>query len=144
MKISEIMTKCPATCGSETSAEEIARFMMTRDCGSIPVLDGNRVIGIVTDRDIVLRAVAAGRLGSEVKAGELMSHPVVSIQDGDTVCAAMKVLEKNQIKRAPVVDSTNSLVGMVSQADLVRASETSEAGELVQSLSQGFDSAHMV
>ena len=142
MKISDVMTKSPMSCEPDTRIEEIARQMLTCDCGSLPVVDGMRVIGMITDRDIVVRAIAAGKCPLELLAKDVMSHPAAVLLEDGSLQEAFKVLQENQVRRAPVVDSMNRLVGIVSQADLARAAATSETGELVQTISQGMSLGH--
>jgi CBS domain-containing protein len=142
MKISELMTKSPATCELTTSIEEIARQMTRSDCGSLPVIESNRIVGLITDRDIVIRSIAAGKCPLELSAQDLMSHPVVTIGQDETIQDAMKALEFNQIRRLPVVDSNSRLVGIVSVADLARVAGVSEAGTLVQSITSKMSLGH--
>jgi CBS domain-containing protein len=142
MKISEVMTKTPACCTSDTSLETVARTMVISDCGSIPVTENDRVVGMITDRDIVTRAVAAGKCPLNMTAGELMSHPVAVVHPEDTIEAVLKMLEENQVRRAPVVDGMGQVVGIVSQADLALNTPSPLAGELVQSISQRMDIGH--
>jgi CBS domain-containing protein len=114
--------------------------MVINDCGSIPVCEGDgakRVIGYVTDRDIVIRAVAAGRNPLEMKVSDVMSHPVASVAPDDYLDSALRILEENKIRRIPVVDHQGSLVGVLSQADIARNTSPSLSGHLVQSVSQG-------
>ncbi len=136
------MTKAPTCCAPETPLPGVARTMLVHDCGSVPVTEGERVVGIVTDRDIVTRAVAAGKTPSEVTAGELMSRPVAVVHPDDAIEDAMKSLESNQVRRAPVVDGNGQVVGIVSQSDLVLHMAAPLAGELVQSISQPMDIGH--
>ena len=142
MRISEVMTKSPACCTTDTSLEVVARTMLTCDCGSVPVTEDDRVIGIITDRDIVTRAVAAGKCPLTMTAGDLMTRPVAMVHPEDTIEAVLKTLEENQVRRAPVVDGSGHVVGMVSQADLALNSPSPLAGELVQSISQKMDIGH--
>jgi len=145
MRISEIMTSDPACCSPETKLTEVAKLMLTCDCGCIPVCDSEeskRVIGVVTDRDIAIRAVASGRDIAQLKASDVMSHPIVTLQAEEPLESALKMLEENQIRRAPVVDSTGRLIGMVAQADVARAAPMDKVAELVQSVSKSDDYGH--
>ena len=142
MRVRDIMTPSPA-CGSPSDTlEAVARLMVVNDCGSIPICEGEgakRVVGLVTDRDIVIRAVAAGRNPVEMKASEVMSHPVASIDPEADLSAAVQAMEENQIRRIPVVDHQGALVGLLSQADVARNASPTQSGELVQSVSKGVD-----
>lgn len=139
MRVRDIMTSNPA-CGSpQDSLESIARLMVKHDCGSVPVCESGRIIGVVTDRDIVVRAVAAGRNPLSLTAGDLMSHPVATIECDANLDVAIDLLEKNQVRRLPVVDHSGRLVGVVAQADVVRNTPPNQAGHLVQTVSQSIN-----
>lgn len=119
--------------------------MLTHDCGSLPVLEGDppeRIVGVVTDRDITLRVVAAGRDPARTRVEEIMSHPVAVVIDGSSIEECVRNLEKNQVRRAPVVDDKGHLVGMVSQADIARSCDGKHVAELVREVSQGIDIGH--
>lgn len=139
MKVSEIMSKNPVCCTPETNLQEVARTMLQEDVGSIPVCEdtnSKRVIGVITDRDIAIRAVAAGRNPSECTVREFMSHPVAVVQIDASVDEAIKTMEDNQIRRLPIVQGNNELVGVVAQADIARSGQDSKTGEMVQEISQ--------
>ncbi|RYZ12776.1 MAG: CBS domain-containing protein, partial [Myxococcaceae bacterium] len=83
MRVRDIMTPSPACCSPDDTLEAVARMMVVNDCGSIPICEGDgakRIVGLITDRDIVVRSVAAGRNPLELKASDLMSHPVASVE----------------------------------------------------------------
>ena len=136
------MTSSPA-CGSPSDdMEAIARLMVVHDCGGIPICEGDetkRIVGLVTDRDIVVRAVAAGRNPVSMKASELMSHPVASVEPEADIAEALKSMENNQIRRIPVVDHQGVLVGMLAQADVARNLPPTQTGDLVGEVSKGVD-----
>ena len=143
MRVREIMTSDPA-CGSPSdSLEAIARLMVVNDCGSVPVCEGEggakRIVGLVTDRDIVVRAVAAGRNPVGMKAEEVMSHPVAFVDPEADLETALTAMEENQVRRIPVVDNQGSLVGMLAQADVALNAAPAKSGELVQSVSKSVD-----
>lgn len=145
MKVRDVMTPRPACCRRETTVQEAARAMLTHDCGSLPVIDADhsdRVIGVVTDRDIAIRAVAAGRDPATMRVEEIMSHPVAVIEDSANLEECVKTLEKNQVRRAPVVDQTGKVIGVVSQADIARVGDERHVAELVKEVSQGIDIGH--
>jgi len=133
----QIMTSSPQCCSAETLLTEVARHMVESDCGEIPVTDGsNRLVGVITDRDIVCRAVAKGKDPSRVTAGECMSQPVVVVKEDATLDEVMNVMEKNQIRRVPVVDASGSCCGIISQADVALCANEAQAGELVREVSK--------
>jgi len=142
MRVTELMTKLPSTCGPSTTVAQVAKAMVKCDCGAIPVIEAGRVVGIITDRDIVIRAVAAEKCPLELTAGELMSRPVATLLSDASVESALKVLEQNKVRRAPVVDMSGRLVGILSQADIARSTPLPQVGELLHDISQGFDIGH--
>lgn len=145
MKVRDVMTHRPACCHRDTTVQEAARAMLTHDCGSLPVLDvehPERIVGVITDRDIAIRAVASGRDPATLRVADVMSHPVVAIDESATLEECVKTLEKNQIRRAPVVDQNGHLVGVISQADIARVGDGKHVAELVKEVSQGIDIGH--
>jgi CBS domain-containing protein len=144
MKVRDIMTQNPACCTPETSVREAARLMVVHDCGEIPVLDaGGMPIGVITDRDIVCRAVANGTNPIELCVADCMTTPCVTVGDEMRVSECCDVLERHQIRRAPVVDASGRVCGIVSQADIARSTAKRQAGELVRAVSQPrMSSAH--
>ena len=110
--------------------------MVEADCGEIPVTDGSRLIGVVTDRDIVCRVVAKGKNPTAVTAGECMSEPVIVVKEDSTIEDVMSLMEEKQIRRVPVVDGTGCCCGIISQADLALTGRESQVGELVREVSK--------
>ncbi|AIE87956.1 CBS domain-containing protein [Fimbriimonas ginsengisoli] len=139
------MTSGPACCQADTMIQEAAKMMIERDCGAIPVVDGGdhsmRVIGLITDRDITVRAVAAGKDPGQTAVREAMSHPVATINKSASLDECLHLMEQNQVRRMPVVDGSGCLVGIVAQADIARQPD-GKVAELVQEVSKGFDSGH--
>ena len=136
MKVKEIMTASPASCTEDTPLQEIARTMVGRDCGSIPVVrDGKTLAGIITDRDVVVRAVAEGRNPLTLKAKDCMTSPAISIGEDASLNECTDLMESKQVRRMPVVDKSGALVGIVAQADVARHASQKEAGELVRDVS---------
>ena len=132
MKISEVMTTEVETITAEQTAREAASFMLRADAGSIPVCDGDKVIGMITDRDIAVRGVAEGR-GPDTPISELMSDGIICAHEDDDVQAVARRMSEEQVRRLPVIDSEEQLVGIVSIGDLTR--ET--AGEAAQQALEG-------
>ncbi|MBL4936779.1 CBS domain-containing protein [Clostridium sp. YIM B02515] len=117
MKVKDLMTKDVATLNAEDSVEQAAKMMKEHNIGSVPVCDGENVIGIITDRDIALRSVAEGENVKNQKVREVMSsNPVLANPDMDVHDAA-RIMSERQIRRLPVVDKSN-IVGIVSLGDL--------------------------
>jgi CBS domain-containing protein len=122
MKVSDIMTADPGFCFAVDTLTKAATIMWQRDCGAVPVLDaGNRVIGMVTDRDICIAVASRDRRASEIMAGELCSRNVLACLPNDELKKALKQMRKNQLRRLPVIDSDGRLVGIITLADIVNA-----------------------
>lgn len=116
MKIRDIMSRQVASLNTDDSVERAAQLMKDYNVGSIPICTQDSVVGIVTDRDIALRAVARGEDGSRQVKDVMTSNPVVGTPDMD-VHDAVRIMSENQIRRLPIVEN-NSLVGMVSLGDI--------------------------
>jgi CBS domain-containing protein len=137
MQVQDIMTSNPASCTPEASLQEVARMMADCDCGEIPVVDAQRrPVGVVTDRDICLRAVAKGQDPTRMAAREVMSSPVYTVKTDDDVQAICAQMEEHQVRRVPVVDAQGALCGIVAQADLARELGGKAAGRVVRDISQ--------
>ena len=138
MTARDLMTPEPASCTPDTPIPDVARLMVQCDCGQIPVVehdDRKKVVGVVTDRDIVCRTIAENRSPLELLAESVMSSPAVTVADTSDADDVMRVMEKHQIRRVPVVNQNGELCGIVSQADIARHRSSREAGELVRDVS---------
>jgi CBS domain-containing protein len=126
MKAGEIMTPNPSSCRSSDSIQEAARLMRDCDCGSVPVVDENdKLIGVVTDRDLAIRGLAEGK-GGDTRVSELMtSNPYCSTVDAD-VREIGRSMADRQIRRVPIVDADGRLAGIIAQADLALAAKSEE------------------
>ena len=138
MKVREIMTSNPATCTPETLLPEVARTMEVRNCGALPVITtaGTGIVGILTDRDIAIRAVAKSKNPLELTAESCMTSPAVTITDDADVDECVALMERKKIRRIPVVDAAGQLVGIVAQADIARNQSRKDTGELVKGVSE--------
>ena len=144
MKAEEIMTRDPACCTPDDTAQEAARLMVENDCGCLPVVEDTeteRVVGVVTDRDLAARGLAEGK-GADTPVRELMSgNPSCCTPDAD-VEEVERIMAERQVRRVPVVDVQGCCVGMVAQADLARAGRgvsDREVGRVVENVSQPTD-----
>ena len=135
MKISDVMTRDVATVRADQTAQEAASFMLQGDAGSIPVTDGERLIGMITDRDIAVRGVAKGR-GPDTPVRELMSEGLVCAKVDDSIDDVADIMAEAQVRRLPVVDEAQILVGIVSLGDLSRESRGEEAHEALEGVTQ--------
>ncbi len=142
-RVREIMTEQPACCTADTKLDEVARMMVDHDCGEIPVVDANdRVIGVITDRDIVCRVVAQGENPASHTVATCMSQPAITIDENASVDAAVSLMEKHMIRRVPVVTQQGQCAGILSQADIARMRPAGEVAEFVREVSQETLRAH--
>ena len=121
MKIQDIMHKGVASVGPDTSLSQVASKMRDMDIGALPVIDAGQLVGIITDLDVTVRAVADGKDVSALAARQVMSRNVVCCRAGDEVHQALQAMEKAQVRRMPVTDGGRDLVGMISLGDIVAA-----------------------
>ena len=139
MKAHDIMTRNPRVVTPETTVREAARLMETENVGMIPVVrsEGSKsVVGIVTDRDIAIRHVAAGHNSSDCPVSEAMSSNPKTCKTTDSVDDVMKVMGKEQVRRIPIVDERGDLVGIVAQADIAREANDKKAERTIEKISE--------
>ena len=146
MRASELMTPNPACVTPEASAQEVARLMEQHDCGAIPVVEnrGGRLVGMVTDRDLAIRALANGK-GSDTRVSEVMTADVAACGPRDSVKDVARVMKEQQVRRVPIVDEAGHPIGMIAQADLARADNAlsdSKVGEVVEEISEPSRRSH--
>ncbi len=139
-KCKDFMTKDPVCCLSGDPVEKAAQIMKREDIGSVPVVEdsqSNRLVGIVTDRDLALKIVAEGRDPKSVRLSDVMSRELVTCSADDDVQDAMDAMEDHQVRRLPVVDTTGRIVGIISQADIAhRLGKDEETGKMVGEISK--------
>jgi CBS domain-containing protein len=136
MLIKDIMTRNPACCEPTHTLDTVARLMLEQNCGEIPVCDGTRLVGVITDRDIVLRAVAAGKSPGIVMASEVMSKPVYTIDEDAAIPTALEVMEDKLVRRLPVLNKSGALVGIVSHADLIAKVPTLRVARVLRTVAK--------
>ena len=135
MKVSEVMTREVETIGADQTAQEAANFMLSADAGSIPVVEGDRLIGMITDRDIAVRGVAKGN-GPDTPVRELMSGGLIVARVDDEVEEAARKMGEAQVRRLPVIDQDEKLCGIVSLGDLSREADDQSASEALEGVTQ--------
>jgi CBS domain-containing protein len=141
MKARDIMTENPACITPETSARQAARLMEDNDVGSLPVVESDadrRLVGVVTDRDLALRVLGRGE-SPEVQVREVMSSNVHSCRVDDSLDDIENAMARNQVRRIPIVDENNRVIGMVAQADLARerkAVGAKDLGKVLEKISE--------
>jgi CBS domain-containing protein len=140
VRVGDIMTPDPACCTPDSTAREAANLMKEYDCGSIPVVENlntRRLVGVVTDRDLAVRGLAAGR-GPETRIRELMTEVPISSAPEDEVEVVREVMISRKVRRVPVVNENGAVVGIVAQADLALeegAASDQEVGRIVEAIS---------
>ena len=138
MRVSQIMTPDPACCTPDSTARDAALLMKEHDCGSLPVvdkLDRRRLIGTVTDRDLAVRGLAAGK-GPDTPVRELMTQDPISAAPEDEVEIVREVMIAQQVRRVPVVDENGAVIGIVAQADIALIGRDKKTGQVVEEISR--------
>lgn len=135
MKVSEVMTRDVQTVRPDQAVQQAANFMLNADAGSIPVIDGDRLIGMITDRDIAVRGIARG-YGPDTPVRELMTDDLVVVRIDDDIEDAAAKMGEAQVRRLPVIDDNERLCGIVSLGDLSRESDSECASEALEGVSQ--------
>lgn len=139
MNVSEIMTENPACCTPDTGVQSVAQLMVDNDCGCIPVVESEesgKPVGVVTDRDIVTRAVAEGKNPVDLTAKDVMTSKVVTVTPETSVADCCNLMEQQQIRRVTVVDDSGSCCGIVAQADIANHADHRKTAEVVQEVSK--------
>ena len=133
--IRDLMTSNVETVGPESTAKDAAAFMLSADTGSIPVCQDDKVIGMITDRDIAVRGIAAGK-GPDCSVRDLMSKDIVCARDTDDAQDIAAKMSAAQVRRLPVLDAHDRLVGMVSLGDLARETSGESAHQALEGVSR--------
>jgi CBS domain-containing protein len=133
----DVMTVNPACCTPETTLNKVAKLMVQHDCGEIPVVDSTqRVVGVVTDRDMVCRVVAQDKNPSDYTAETCMTNPVVTVAEDAPLSDVLSTMERHQVRRVPVVDERGCCAGMISQADIAWEGKERDVAKLVREVSR--------
>lgn len=137
MKARELMTSEVACCTVDSNLQDVARLMLERDCGAIPVVDEmGQPIGVITDRDITCRTVAQGINPLNQKVGDVMTSPVDTVSENTGLEDCCEIMERDQIRRLVVVDREGKCCGIVAQADIARYADEQHTAEVLQEVSQ--------
>ena len=133
--VKDAMTASPQTISASTPIVEAARLMRDQDVGSLPIVDGDRLEAIVTDRDIAIRAVAEEKL--DASAGSIASKQLVTVDPAQPLEEAARLMAEHQIRRLPVCEEDGRLVGMLAQADVAtHGGQDAQTGQMVERISQ--------
>jgi len=133
--IKEVMTRNVRACEPNATVAEAAQVMAREDVGPVPIVEDGRLVGLVTDRDIVVRVVAEGRDPNATTVKEIASTELVTVSPDDNLDEALNLLARRQVRRLPVVEG-DRLVGIVAQADIARLGKDKQTGEVVEEISR--------
>jgi CBS domain-containing protein len=134
--IRDVMTSNPCSIDADKSVAYAATMMRDEDVGLAPIVEGDKLIGMLTDRDIAIRVVAEGKDPDQVKVREVASKQVVTIDPQQDLDEALRIMAMHQVRRLPVVEEDGKLVGVVAQADVAREGDDTKTGALVEEISQ--------
>jgi CBS domain-containing protein len=134
-QIQDVMSQNPSTCESSASVADAARVMASQEVGPIPVVESGRLVGVVTDRDLVVLVLAEGRDPQSTTVGEVASTDLVTVSPEAGLDEALALLARHQVRRLPVVEG-EQLVGIVAQADVAREAKDQATGEVVEEISK--------
>jgi Predicted signal-transduction protein containing cAMP-binding and CBS domains len=134
----DVMTANPTTVSEKESMRDAARIMAREDTGVVPVVDGRKVVGMVTDRDIVVRLVAEGKDAANARVSEYMTKTVQSVKEDTLVAEVLSVMSSARIRRVPVVNASDELVGIVSIRDIsAESNQDRNVGKAIEQISEG-------
>ncbi len=135
-QIRDLMTDNPRTIDAEKPVVYAAKMMRDEDVGLAPIVQGDRLVGTLTDRDIAIRVVAEGRDPESTTVREVASTDLVTIDPEQSLDEALRLMAQHQVRRLPVVEEDGRLVGVLAQADVARHGEDRETGQVVEQISQ--------
>jgi CBS domain-containing protein len=134
--IRDVMTPNPRSVEAGQPVLEAARLMRDEDVGLAPVVEGGRLVGTLTDRDITIRVVAEGRDPQSTTVSEVASTDLVTLDPEQELGEALRLMAQHQVRRLPVVEEDGRLVGVVAQADVAQEGDDQQTGQLVERISQ--------
>ena len=135
MSVREAMSPNPRSVDPEMPVVEVARIMLAEDVGSLPVVQGERLMGVITDRDIAVRVVAEGKDPTDLPVAGIASREIVTVSPDQPLDEALQVMASARVRRLPVVDD-GRLVGILAQADVARSADEQATGRVVEEISQ--------
>ena len=134
--VQELMTSNPCSIDTDKSAAYAAKMMRDEDVGLAPIVEGNRLVGTLTDRDIAMRVVAEGKDPESTKVTEIASTDLVTVDPQQGLDEALRLMAKHQVRRLPVVEEDGRLVGILAQADVAAHASDARTGEVVEEISK--------
>jgi CBS domain-containing protein len=133
--VRDAMTENPRSIGASASVVEAARLMRDEDIGSLPITDDEKLVGMITDRDITTSVVADAADPEATSVGDVVSQDLITVEPNKELEDALQLMARHQIRRLPVVEN-GSLVGIVAQADIALSENETKTGELVEAISE--------
>jgi CBS domain-containing protein len=133
--VHDAMTEDPRSIDQSASVVEAARLMRAEDIGSLPITDGDKLVGMITDRDITTRVVADAADPQMTSVGDVYSRDLISVEPDEDLEDALRLMARHQVRRLPVVEN-GRLVGIVAQADIALREDEKKTGELVEAISE--------
>ena len=134
--IREVMTANPSSVEPSTPVAQVAQLMQQENVGSVPIVEGGKLVGTITDRDITIRIVAEGKDPQATTVGEVASRDLVTVDPQQNLDEALRLMAQHQVRRLPVVEEDGRLVGIVAQADVATEAPPEQAGQTVEQISQ--------
>jgi CBS domain-containing protein len=134
--IRDLMTENPCAINVDKSVAYAAKMMRDEDVGLAPIVEGDKLVGTLTDRDIAIRVVAEGKDPDQTTVREVASTNLVTIDPQQDLDEALRLMAKHQVRRLPVVEEDGRLVGVVAQADVAREGDAEKTGQVVQEISE--------
>ena len=136
MSIRDVMTKDPRTVTKGSTVAEAARLMRDEDTGVVPIVEGEKLVGVLTDRDITINVVADGKDPQSTKVDEVASTSLVTVDPQQELDEALRLMAQHQVRRLPVAEEDGRLVGIVAQADIAKHAGAKKTGEVVEEISK--------
>jgi CBS domain-containing protein len=134
--VREVMTSKLCSIDTDKTVAYAAKMMRDEDVGIAPIVEGDRLVGVLTDRDVAVRVVAEGRDPEQVKVTEVASRDLVTLDPQQDLDEALRLMARHQVRRLPVVEEDGRLVGVVAQADVAQQADEQRTGEVVEQISR--------
>ena len=134
--VRKVMTSKLCSIDTDKPVAYAAKMMRDEDVGIAPIVEGDRLVGVLTDRDIAVRVVAEGRDPEQVKVTEVASGDVVTLDPDQDLDEALRLMARHQVRRLPVVEEDGRLVGILAQADVAKQADEARTGEVVEQISR--------
>ena len=134
--IRDVMTSNPCTIDADKDVAYAAKMLRDENVGIAPIVEGDQLVGVLTDRDIAIKVVAEGKDPQTTKARDVASRDIVTVDPQQDLDEALRLMAQHQIRRVPVVEEDGKIIGIVAQADIALASDDAKTGELVEQISK--------